>query len=195
MKKLAVLFPGIRYSPECPLLYFAGKECQQAGYEILPLYYSFHQNAELDKDLSLQQFVEDTKEYVKSQLSGAFAEEYQEVVFVSKSIGTVLAGYAEQEFSIEPKQFLMTPIPETLEFMEKMGKERAAAVLGTEDKNISFEELQEFCKKQGIPLSLYQGVGHRLEAADLRDTLDMIEDIMKQLRKFLNAGKTECSPK
>lgn len=29
-------------------------------------------------------------------------------------------------------------------------------------------------------LSLYQGVGHRLEAAELRDTLDMIEDIMKQ---------------
>ena len=38
-KKLAVIFPGIRYSPECPLLYYAQKLCVREGYEILPLYY------------------------------------------------------------------------------------------------------------------------------------------------------------
>lgn len=141
----------------------------------------------------MQQFAEDTKEYVKKELSKALETEYKEIVFVSKSIGTVLAGFAEQEFSIEPKQFLMTPIPETLEFMEKMRNDRARAVLGTEDKNISPERLQEFCEKSKISLSLYQGAGHRLEAADLRDTLDMIEDIMKQLREFLGTENRDNS--
>ena len=40
MKKLAVIFPGIGYTAEKPLLYYAGKLAKEHGYETVNVAYS-----------------------------------------------------------------------------------------------------------------------------------------------------------
>lgn len=183
MKKLAVLFPGNRYSPECPLLYFAAKECRQAGYDLLPLYYSYRQDAKLGESFDYMKFAREALPLIREKLE--VLPEYDQVLFISKSIGTVLAGYMEQELSIRPRQFLMTPIPEALPYMEKMDG-RAAAVIGTKDHYfLSSPGLTALCQAHSIPLKLYDGLGHRLEAGTTEETLRILEDIMKNLRDFI----------
>lgn len=183
-KKLAVIFPGIRYSPECPLLYYAQKLCVKEGYEILPLYYSYRQDSVLDQDLKLENFVMETQREAVRLLKDALKNPYKDVVFISKSIGTVLAGIAEKELELKPRQFLMTPLPETFPYMKGMGA-RGAAVLGTKDKNLSAERLELFCQKEEIPFTLYEGAGHRLEMESMDETFGILSDILKKLREFL----------
>ena len=180
-KKLAVIFPGIRYSPECPLLYYAQKLCVREGYEILPLYYSYRQDSVLDPELKLENFVRETQ---REAVRDALKNPYTDIVFISKSIGTVLAGIAEKELELKPRQFLMTPLPETFPYMKGMGT-RGAAVLGTKDKNLSAETLEMFCQKEKIPFTLYEGAGHRLEAESMDETFRILSDILKKLREFL----------
>lgn len=184
MKKLAVFFPGIRYSSECPLLYFAQKECRRAGYELLPLYYSFRQGDELPEDFRYETFVKNTIPQICRELTGASVRDYDEVLFVSKSIGTVLAGLAEQQLALQPKQFLLTPVPAALPMMEPMTG-RAAAVLGTNDANMEPDRLTDFCKRNRIPLRLYPNVGHRLEAEDTKETFRILTDILEFLHIFI----------
>lgn len=183
-KKLAVIFPGIRYSPECPLLYYAQKLCVREGYEILPLYYSYRQDSVLDPELKLENFVRETQREAVRLLKDALKNPYTDIVFISKSIGTVLAGIAEKELELKPRQFLMTPLPETIPYMKGMGT-RGAAVLGTKDKNLSAETLEMFCQKEKIPFTLYEGAGHRLEAESMDETFRILSDILKKLREFL----------
>ena len=40
MKKAAVLFPGIGYTNDRPLLYYAGKLARKEGYDLLKVQYS-----------------------------------------------------------------------------------------------------------------------------------------------------------
>lgn len=183
-KKLAVIFPGIRYSSECPLLYYAQSLCRRKGYEILPLYYSFRQDAVLPPELALEQFVRETQENIFRLLHEAMKNQYTDLVFISKSIGTVLAGMAEQELKEKPRQFLMTPLDQTFPYMRGMG-ERAEAVLGTEDSNLSGDVLKKFCQEEKIPFTLYEGVGHRLEAEEADETLRILGDILQKLQNFL----------
>ncbi len=40
MRKAAVLFPGIGYGVERPLLYYSGKMARAQGYDVIPVPYS-----------------------------------------------------------------------------------------------------------------------------------------------------------
>ena len=37
-KKIVVVFPGVHYSPDCPLLYYPARFYSQQGYEIFPIH-------------------------------------------------------------------------------------------------------------------------------------------------------------
>lgn len=90
MKKLLVLFPGVGYSTARPLLYYAKRMGQEKGYEVLELEY--HNMPEHP--------FEDLKETAQTVCACAEAwakhvdwQQYEKIAFVSKSVGTVAAGY------------------------------------------------------------------------------------------------------
>ena len=40
MRKIAVIFPGVGYTKDRPLLYYAGKQAQKSGYELVHVDFS-----------------------------------------------------------------------------------------------------------------------------------------------------------
>ena len=80
-KKLMVLFPGRGYTVSSPLLYYAHFKYERMGYEILRINYGDFNTFDEAKNNALGQVQELN-----------FAK-YDNVVFISKSMGTVIAGW------------------------------------------------------------------------------------------------------
>ena len=90
-KKLLVLFPGIGYTCETGLLAAGATLARAAGYEVLALRYSA-QAAAQRPDLDAAARIAEAD--VCAQLDGVDWPAYADIVFLSKSLGTVVAARA-----------------------------------------------------------------------------------------------------
>lgn len=175
---LVVLFPGMRYSADCPLLYFAGMKYQGLGYEKIEI----SGYGRTDNQYSHEEFAERAKKAVEEQMGQYDFSQYEEIVFVSKSIGTVLALWAEESLHMERVvHVLLTPINLTLSFLTAKCNVRFI-VSGTNDKQIDLENLERICQKYHLPLKLVKGVGHRLEkTGDADASLRLLRKLVEQM--------------
>lgn len=119
MRKLLVLFPGVGYSTARPLLYYAKRMGQEKGYEVLELEYSRMPEHPFDN----------LKETAKTVCACAEAwaehvdwEKYDKIAFVSKSVGTVAAGFltrrlAETGGCVQIVNLFLTPIEPTFKYL------------------------------------------------------------------------------
>ena len=82
--KIAVLFPGIGYHCDKPLLYYSGKLAAYYQYKIIRVSYT-----NLDK--SIPKAFADACAQTEEQLENIDWHQYEEILFISKSIGTSVA--------------------------------------------------------------------------------------------------------
>lgn len=177
--KILVVFPGRNYSTDAPLLYYAKKIYAAKGYEVLPLVY---ENPPKDSTLAITERIAYTKDNVMHTLEGIDWSLYQDIVFLSKSMGTVLAGEAAKRFQIPARHIYLPPLKATLPYMEK--NTDCVVFSGTNDAHINAEELSLHCRKNKIPCKQYKGVGHSLESgAGHKKTLQILADIMNFYEK------------
>lgn len=173
-KKVVVIFPGANYSADCPLLYYAGFKFELRGYEKIDINY----NEFLKQDKSFEECLRDINNSVISQLQNFNLPKYDDIVFVSKSLGTVVAGWVEEELCIKVRHIFLTPIEETLPYI-KYGKNIAAVIAGTADKQLNANILKEHCKKENIYLKQIQGAGHRLEFwGDIDKNIEILREVV-----------------
>ena len=92
MKRIAVLFPGIGYHCDKPLLYFSREIAQSAGYtETVSLRYvsafaNIRGNTEKMREAGWELFAQTEK-----SLENIVWSEYNDILFISKSVGTAIA--------------------------------------------------------------------------------------------------------
>jgi len=173
-KKIVVIFPGTNYSTDCPLLYYAGFKFEIRGYEKLAINYGDL----LKKDISLDECLEDIKSFVLTQLQPFDLLKYEDIVFVSKSLGTVVAGWIEENLCINARHIYLTPVKETLPYILH-DKNIITVVAGTKDRQLDADILKQHCMKENIPLKQIEGVGHRLEAwGNIDKNIEILRDIV-----------------
>lgn len=178
MKKAVVLFPGIRYSCDTPLLYFAGVVFGQRGYEKYEIDYSGRMQSAND----LEQAVLAVRQDVLSQLASMKLEDYDQVVFVSKSIGTVLAGWAASQLPYPIRHIYLTPLEQTLPFIDPV---KDWVVGAGDDPYLASDRLSAYCAERGISLTIYPGVEHRLEdKGDVHRTLQILTEIVELYEQY-----------
>lgn len=178
-KKLLVLFPGRNYSCDKPLLYYAGKIFEERGYEVIRL--SYNADLKTDKD-NIKGLIEEAYEKVKSELDRINFLLYEDVVFVSKSIGTALAGRYEKKTGRRIRHIYLTPVSEALQYMSR-GK--CLVVAGKEDRYLDGRRLKIYCVEQDIPLKQFDEVGHALEhPKDINITFAILMVIVRMYKEF-----------
>lgn len=176
--KAVVLFPGVRYSCDTPLLYYAGTVFRSRGYQVFQVDYDQRM---LSTD-SLEQRARAVSGDVLAQVQAMGLEEMEDVVFVSKSVGTVLAGWTAEQLPFLVRHIYLTPLEPTLPCIHP---ETDVAVGAGDDPYLDGEVLRRLCEERGIPLTMYPGVGHRLE--DKRDhhrTLEILKEIVELYERF-----------
>lgn len=117
MKKLCVVFPGRRYSCDRSLLYYPSRMIEMEGFEMKYLHYDVHKERrdmiELDKN------IEEAYLFTLNEFKDFDFSQYGEIIFVSKSIGTVVASKLKKIKKLtNVYQILITPLDLTLPYIE-----------------------------------------------------------------------------
>ena len=107
MKKLAVLFPGIGYHCDKPLLYYSKKCLSAYGYEIIEVNYTHFPHMK-DKDELIEQAEDIGYKQAEEILKDVPFSTYDEILFVSKSIGTAISARFNEEHHIHAYSIYFT---------------------------------------------------------------------------------------
>ena len=187
MKRLAVVFPGIGYTADKPLLHYGRRLAERFGYETQVLAYGgFPKKIGGDKD-KLQQCCEIALKQAEEQLADIDLLSYDDVLFIGKSIGTVAAAElaAHSPARERIRLLLYTPLEETFAF--PLGD--AVVFTGGGDPWVGGSEgrIPALCRERQIPCFVIEEANHSLETADpLRDVRNL-EQIMHDSDAFIRA--------
>lgn len=208
MKKIAVLFPGIGYHTDKPLLYYSKKLAKNAGYEIREIQYSgFESKGKIrgNRDGMIKAF-ETAYRDTKKQLD---AKELRraDVLFISKSIGTVAACAFAKEENIPARQILYTPVEETFRFIDMAPAEERTytpaqdPARGSEGTSVERHDIVVFhgtadqwvdspivvanSERLRLPIHIYADGNHSIETGDVDTDLANLRDIMRHTKLFI----------
>ena len=185
--KLAVFFPGIGYHCDKPLLYYAKKLTQQCRYEeCISLSYSYDGGNIRGNQQKMQQAFEALYAQAEEKLADVDFGKYSEILFISKSVGTIIASAYAQKYKISCRQVLYTPLEQTYAFPH----EDAIAFIGTADPWRNPQKVVTLSEQQHIPIYTYDGANHSIEAADIMKNLKMLTDVMEKTKEYMNNEQT-----
>lgn len=180
--KAAVFFPGIGYHCDKPLLYYSRKLAQECGYEeTIALSYTYDGGNIRGNEEKMQQAFESLYEQAEKSLSAIDFDKYDEILFVAKSVGTIIASAYAEKHSIRCRQILYTPLKYTYNFAHR----EAIAFIGTSDPWSIVSEIQALSKKQQVPMYIYENANHSLETTDTLENLKILQDVMGKTKGFL----------
>ena len=184
MRKLAIVFPGVGYNKDRPLLYYTGKLAKQCGYELVHLDFSglnWSKEALKDREFLLR-IVDVCLEKTQAGLERFGDISGDELVFISKSIGTVVANAFVAREGLKAKQICYSPLEMIREFVREEG---AVLFCGDADPYALYENLAEIAKEKHLEIHTIHGGNHSLETGDLNTDLENMKEIVDICRKIL----------
>ncbi len=187
-RKIAVLFPGIGYTCDRSLLYFAGKLALNAGYEIMPVKYGNFPSGVKGNAEKMKQCFYSALEQTEEILAGIKWEEYAEILFVSKSVGTVVSACYMKEHRIRGRSVSFTPLENTFLFAEGDG----IMFHGTADPWAPDDEAIALgCKNIGQKLYITENANHSLETGDVLFDIQNLRSVMEIVDNYINMHNAE----
>lgn len=187
MKKIAVIFPGVGYHADKPLLYYSKKIASQNGYEIVEVPYGkFPKGVKGSREKMEKAFfsaVEQAEEILKDVDFSA----YDDILFISKSVGTAVSSAYAGKHHLKTRNIYYTPVEASFQFMTQPG----IAFTGTKDSWVDYEAVKEGCEKGGFPLYITEGANHSLETGDVMTDLENLQKIMLAAEKYIACDSSD----
>lgn len=126
--KIAVLFPGVGYHTDKPLLYYSKKLAKDLGFEIREVTYPPLPSGIKGSPEKMEEAFLLARAQAEEQLDSIPFARYESVVFISKSIGTALAASYAADHALPAQHVYYTPVAASFPFIE--------TALKTTSKNI-----------------------------------------------------------
>lgn len=181
-KKVAVLFPGIGYHTDKPLLYYSKKLAKEREYEIIEIKYGeLPSGVKGNPDKMIEAFRK-ALHYATEQLTTVKFTTYNEVLFISKSVGTAVAAAYAKQYNINARQIYYTPVAESFDAIGQEG----IVFHGTADPWAETATIQEECEKRGLPLYLTENANHSMETGVVERDLEIMQDIMEKTAAYMD---------
>ena len=180
--KIAVFFPGIGYHCDKPLLYYSRKLVQECGYEkIITLSYSYDGGNIRGNEAKMQEAFEVLYAQAEKSLEEIDFNQYSEILFVSKSVGTIIASAYAQKYGIKSRQIMYTPLKQTYGFKH----DEAIAFIGTADPWSEVPDVKRLSEIQNVPIHVYEDANHSLETKDTLKNIEILKDVMEKTAEFI----------
>lgn len=180
--KIAVFFPGIGYHCDKSLLYYSRKLAQQYGFEkIVSIDYSYDGGNIRGNKEKMQQAFDSLYAQAEKTLEEIDWNQYREILFVSKSIGTIIASAYAEKHDIKCRQILYTPLVETYQFRH----DDAMAFIGTADPWSDVSDVKRLSEGQRVPIHVYEDANHSLETTDTLKNLEILKDVMEETFEYI----------
>ena len=182
MKKLAVIIPGIGYHSEKPLLYYSAKLAEKNGYEIMAVTFHDFPKKIRGNEKKMEEAFSLAKKQMAEQMAKLDFSEYEKIVFVSKSIGTVAAAWYAKERKKKIQQIYFTPLPKTFDYI----KDGQGIVFhGTNDPWADTLLIAGSAEEAGLLISLVEKANHSLETEDVLKNIDILKQTMEMVNTWL----------
>ncbi|MBR5338307.1 MAG: glutathione peroxidase [Lachnospiraceae bacterium] len=110
--------------------------------------------------------------------------EEDDVLFISKSIGTAVAAGFASSLNAKVRHIYFTPLARTFSFIKPDSD--AIAFNGTNDTWADWKHIRELCAKTGIPLHTVRGGNHSLETGKILEDIANLHRIIKEVEVFIS---------
>jgi phosphoglycolate phosphatase len=183
-KKIAVIFPGMGYHSDKPLLYFSKRLAREKGYEVVEAHYEFPFKAKeiMNDKVRMKEAFEEAVSQIQEDLTGIKFDEYSDVVFIGKSIGTALAAHFDRALGVGARHIVFTPVPQTFEMLKK---DAGIVFHGLADPWCKTEIADARSKELGLELHKIDRANHSLETDSPMEDLISLQAVMKRVESFL----------
>ena len=179
--KLAVIFPGIGYHVDKPLLFYARKLAEECGYEIKDVPYGNFPSGVKGDAKKMEQAFYSALMQAEELLKDVDFKAYATLLFISKSIGTAVAAAYADKHDLHTYNLFYTPVEATFPFIKQEG----VVFHGTKDSWARTETVEKECRKKGLKLYLTENANHSLETGDVIKDLEILKIIMEQSRAYM----------
>ncbi|AJA48253.1 hypothetical protein CPAST_c21830 [Clostridium pasteurianum DSM 525 = ATCC 6013] len=181
---LVVLFPGVNYSFEKPLLYYARKAASMEKMDVLCVRYGY----KLSKDDIGKDIIKIIADEILPVIRNCSHKRYNKLYFISKSIGGEIAGNIAKNIGYENVQSLyLTPTPHTVEHMIEV---ETYTIIGTRDPIFGEKNIRSLQHHKNIKLKLINNAQHSLEVDDnIQESIKILGEVTTIYKKFLNEDK------
>lgn len=184
-KKLALIFPGIGYNMDKPLLHYARRIVTEAGYEVLVMPYL---STDFEEGRVTEAGIQRAYQMCQRSLIKYDMSDFKEVLLIGKSVGTLLAGMCISGLTgrsqAELRFLMLTPLSPSFPYMK--GR-RALALAGTKDPVVNEELLQTLAEEYEVPLTLYESANHSLEVrGNPGRSVEILADVVQKIQLFIN---------
>ena len=180
-QKLAVIFPGIGYTADKPLLYYSSRLARQYNYQIQTVsYHSLPENVKGDP-AKMKQAFDIAFRQTEQFLQEIDWNSYGSILFISKSIGTVIASAYASRHNLTVKSILFTPLAETFDF----SLPGSIAFHGTADPWAETSSICALAEQKEIPLFLTKNANHSLETGDIQRDIFNLKTTLKYVEDFI----------
>ncbi len=180
MRRIAVVFPGVGYTKDRPLLYYAGKQAVKCGYELVHVDFSgieWSKEKLKDKDF-LRTVMERCLKITEDSLERFGDMSGDDILFISKSIGTVVATAYERKRSVNAKQICFSP----LEMIEGYVRENGAVLFyGNDDPFADHTIIEKIGKEKKLEMHCIEGGNHSLETGDIVTDIDNLKQMISRV--------------
>jgi len=182
MKKLAVIFPGVGYTLDRPLLHYAREIVRKYDYEIRTVSYTgFPSDVFGDAD-KMNKCFEIAFNKAKDDVADIDFENYDEVLFIGKSVGTAVACALAGEKSLKVRSVLFTPVVQT--FRNIPGE--TIVFHGTSDHWAASETIKKLCEENDAEVNIIPDANHSLETGDISRDITVMRSVMKKVDEFVS---------
>ena len=164
-----------------PLLYYAARLARNQGYQILNVSYgSLPENVKGDR-AKMEQAFELALKHTEQFLQNVDWHSYGSILFISKSLGTIISSAYASRHDLTVKSILFTPLADTFSF----SLAGSIAFHGTADPWAETEIIQKLAQQKEVPLFLTKNANHSLETGDVLTDITILKTTMERVERFI----------
>ena len=179
--KLALIFPGIGYHADKPLLYYSTRLARNAGFDTRTIQYDPFPDDALGSRERMIACVRQALDAAEAQFGSIDFTQYEKLLFISKSIGTAVASLFADRHGLTPFHFYFTPVDASIPRLQPRG----IVFHGTADPLATTDLVAETCREKGLPLHLTGHGNHSLETGQVLDDVRELRHVLELCGHYL----------
>ncbi|MCR5509143.1 MAG: hypothetical protein K6F34_10690 [Lachnospiraceae bacterium] len=184
MEKYAVIFPGMGYTKDRPLLYYSGKLAVSHGYRLVHIDFAgLEWSKEKLKDPVFMRSTLDTcLDITERTLVNTGIPAGSELTFISKSIGTVAATAYALKKNLKVKQICFSPLTMIEDYIRP---ECGTLFYGDKDPFADHLIIERIAKEKNLDTYRISGGNHSLETGEIHKDITNLQDMIHRVEKLL----------
>ena len=187
---LGILFPGIGYTCQMPLLYYQTKLFLSLGLDVLWVEYAYNRRPDFQSLPNSER-----KNWVYADVRGSCKagleqRAYSNVTLSGKSLGTLVLGHLLiSETALSHAQAIwLTPLlkDEKLRTEIRKARQRSLLVIGTKDAHYDAASLEELKNLPHMTSVVLEGADHSLEVeGNVSNSIKLMDQVIQEIKRFV----------